>query len=154
MSIVSRDILALPEPPKEGRGRSIREVARSRRIMLLILALILMSLVDLFCTITYLTSYGMVEVNPIARHMIDIGGTRQLILFKTFTMTVSCACIYFIRNTRRAEFGAWICVGVLVFLMVHWIQYNEAMDSLSSQFSTFGLPATGETHDGWIRITE
>ncbi len=133
---------------------SARELARTRRIVLLIVALILMSLADLICTLTYLTSYGMVEVNPIARHMIDIGGTRQLILYKAFTMTVSCGCIYFVRAKRGAELGAWICVAVLLLLMLHWTQYNEVMDSLSPHFTTIGLPGSISSYDDWILINE
>lgn len=152
MSVVARDILpfTLREAPVASPGQR----ARSRRIVLLIVALILMSLADLICTLTYLTSYGMAEVNPIARQMIDIGGTRQLILYKALTMTVSCGCIYFVRARRGAEIGAWVCVAMLFALMLHWLQYNEVMDSLTPHFTTIGLPGSVSAYDDWILISE
>jgi hypothetical protein len=155
MSIVSRDILSLHGGvgPAGTPGRSLREIARSRRIVLLIFALVLMSVADLLCTISYLTSVGMVEMNPIARHMIEIGGVRQLVLFKAFTMTLSCGCIYLIRKRRGAELGAWVCVAVLLSLMLHWLQYNAVMHTLAPHFSSISLPGTAFNSD-WVIIRE
>lgn len=155
MSIVSRDILSVRAGVNPGvaHGRVLREVARSRRIVLLILALVLMSVADLLCTLTYLTSVGMVEANPIARHMIEIGGVRQLVLYKAFTMTLSCGCIFLIRKKRGAELGAWVCVALLLSLMLHWLQYNAVMHTLAPHFSSISLPGTATNAD-WIIIHE
>lgn len=155
MSIVSRDILSVGTGVRPAIARSARlgEMARSRRIVLLILALVLMSAADLLCTISYLTSVGMVEVNPIARRMIEMGGVRQLVLFKIFTMTLSCGCIYLIRRRRGAELGAWVCVGLLLSLMVHWTQYNAVMTTLAPHFSSISLPSTTVDSD-WMIIHE
>ena len=155
MSIVSRDILPvqLEVKPIAPPVRCVREVARSRRIVLLILALVLMSVADLLCTISYLTSVGMVEMNPIARHMIEIGGVRQLVLFKAFTMTLSCGCIFLIRKRRGAEVGAWLCVAVLLSLMLHWLQYNAVMQTLAPHFSSISLPGAAMNND-WIIIRD
>jgi hypothetical protein len=152
MSVVSPPLF--PPLVRPAPSATPQEAARSRRIVLLIVALVLMSIADLICTLTYLTSFGMAEVNPIARAMLAIGGTRQLILYKAFTMTVSCGCIYFVRSKRRAEFGAWVCVAVLFVLMLHWVQYNKVMDTLSPHFTTIGLPGAISPYDDWILISE
>ena len=153
MSIVSRDIIPVNATPRSAGAASLRQIARSRRIVLLILALVLMSLADLICTISYLTSVGMAEANPIARHMIAVGGIRQLVLYKAFTMTLSCGCIYFIRTRRGAELGAWACVAVLFMLMLHWIEYNEVMHSLGPHFSSISISGHSEYGD-WVMIRE
>ena len=153
MSVVSRDIFAIPNP-ESGATRSIREIARSERIVLLIVALVLMSLADLACTVAYLTSVGMVEVNPIARHMISIGGIRQLVLFKALTIVVSCGCIYFARHRRGAELAAWFCVGILFFLMLHWLEYNEVMGSIGHHLSSLAIPGNAAPYQDWIMVRE
>lgn len=155
MSIVSRDILSVHVGVRPGalERRRLSEVSRSRRIVLLILALVLMSVADLMCTVSYLTSVGMVEMNPIARHMIEVGGVRQLVLFKVFTIALSCGCIYLIRSKRRAEVGAWVCVGLLLSLMLHWLEYNAVMQTLAPHFSSITLQGT-TTNSDWIIIHE
>lgn len=109
-----------------------------------------MNAADLICTTSYLTSVGMVEANPIARLMIEIGGIRQLVMFKIFTMVLSCGCIFLIRQRRGAEFAAWLCTGVLFALMLHWHQYNELMGTIGPQLSA--MHAHASPYGDWIIV--
>lgn len=98
---------------------------RSGRVTLLTLAMILMGLADLQLTLTYMRSAGMIELNPIAREMIELGGSRQLIAYKMFTIVASAGLLYIIRRHRLAEQCAWLSCGVLLALTFHWVRYNE-----------------------------
>lgn len=94
-----------------------------------------MGLADLAYTLTYMRGSGMVEANPIARAMVEIGSARQLVLYKLLTLMVCCGAIYFCRRTRQAEFGAWICCGVMLLLTAHWVNYNAQVALMTEEFS-------------------
>ncbi len=101
--------------------------AQGRRVTLLVAAILLMGLADLAITLTYMKSVGMLELNPIARYMLDIGSIDQLVRYKLFTMTLSCGVLFVLRKHRKAEFGAWICVAALFLLTMHWVRYNSTI---------------------------
>jgi len=137
--------------PGRDSHRFPRDLARSRRVILLILAMVLMGLADLACTLTYMRSVGMVEMNPIARHMIDLAGARQLVLFKLFTMVLSCGLIYLLRFHRRAETVAWACTCVLLGLMVHWVRYNSEAPKMTNEIA---LLASGDANECWVVLDD
>ncbi len=109
--------------------------SRARRINLALLSVVLMGLADLAYTLTYMRSSGMVEANPIARKMVEIGSTQQLVMYKLLTLAICCGAIYFCRRTKQAEFGAWICCLVMLVLTVHWVNYNEAVEDMTNEFA-------------------
>lgn len=109
--------------------------SRARRINLALLAVVLMGLADLAYTLIYMHGSGMIESNPIARTMVEIGSARQLVLYKLLTLTVCCGAIYFCRQTRQAEFGSWLCCGVMFLLTLHWVNYNHAVADMTSEFA-------------------
>jgi len=111
-----------------------------------------MGATDLACTLAYATSIGMVELNPIARHMVQIGGAEQLVLYKLFTMALSSGCIYLIRRNPKAEWCAWFCFAVMLWLTIHWVQYNNIAPSLAGDFSILACHADITSTDGWIAI--
>jgi len=121
--------------------------ARGRRVTLLLVAISLMGIADLLCTLTYMHTIGMVESNPIALHMIEINGPRQLVLFKLLTMLLSCSALYIGRFTRRAEFCTWLCVGILLALMIHWVRYNRNINSLTNEIAVIALSAQHDLPD-------
>jgi hypothetical protein len=109
--------------------------SRVRRIHLALLSVVLMGLADLAYTLTYMRGSGMFEVNPIARKMVEIGSAQQLVLYKLLTLAVCCGAIYFCRRTRQAEIGAWICALVMFALTLHWVNYNAAVQSMTSELA-------------------
>ncbi|MFG0275475.1 MAG: DUF5658 family protein [Phycisphaerales bacterium] len=106
--------------PTDGATRS----DRARRVTLLVVTAALLGLFDLLHTLSYMGGAGMMELNPVARAMIDLGGARQLILFKMFTIATSCGILYILRRYRQAEICAWISLAALAMLAAHWINYN------------------------------
>lgn len=106
----------------------------------------LMSAGDLYMTLTYLTSVGMTELNPIAASLINYDNPALLGLWKMATLALGVSILYRLRTTQRAEIGAWICFLALTALTVYWTIYVDAMGELTPAVASL---ATG--HDpAWI----
>jgi len=130
--------------------------SRVRRINLVLLAVVLMGLADLAYTLTYMRGSGMIEANPIARAMVEIGSARQLVLYKLLTLVICCGAIYSCRKTKQAERGAWICCGVMLMLTFHWVNYNATMAELTTEFAIMvelsQIPETASIASHFVRI--
>ena len=109
---------------------------RAQRVILALIAVLLMSLADLGLTITYATSIGMVEKNPVARAVMAWNSPAALAAWKCSTVFVGVAILFALRRYRRAEVGAWVCVAALLALSFHWVEYNQTIMSV--------LPAAAE----------
>jgi hypothetical protein len=99
--------------------------SRSRRLGVLIPAIIIMGLADLLCTLSYMTTVGMIELNPLARLIAQEGGAPNLAAFKVCTIAACCGILFRLRRTRQAEIAAWLCVLVMAVLMIHWMRYAQ-----------------------------
>ena len=125
--------------------------ARSRRLGLLMVALVLMGVADLLCTLTYMRMSGMLEANPIARLMIDIGGERQLVLFKLFTMALCCGALYLARRHAVAERCAWFCAAIMLALTFHWVTFNRSVPEYTNEMVTLALN-DGMGEPMWVKL--
>jgi hypothetical protein len=137
-------------------ARSDTAARRSRRwrVGLLLLAAALMGVADLACTLAYMRSVGMIELNPIARHMIAVGGAQQLVVYKLFTIALTCGSIFLIREHRRAEVGAWMCAAIMLALTLHWVRYNRDAPSLTHELSFIALSEDRALFREWVVITD
>ena len=151
---VAIDAVMIPRPgraPTPDRGMlciSPAAAARGRRVTLLVLAMAMMGLADLGLTLTYMSSVGMLEANPIARAMIDVGGARQLVIYKLFTIALSGGILYILRRRRAAEVCAWISCSVLLLLSAHWANYNAALASATIDLGVLAADAR------WVHLAE
>jgi len=100
---------------------------RGRRVILLACAIALMSAVDLYLTLLYVTNMGMNEMNPLARAMMAYQSPKVLALWKFLTVALSMGILILIRNKRSAEWGAWVGFLVLGWLMSHWVLFVHEM---------------------------
>ncbi|MDX2114156.1 MAG: DUF5658 family protein [Planctomycetota bacterium] len=125
--------------------------ARGRRITLLIVAMLLMGALDLACTLTYMRTSGMIELNPLARLMIAVGDERQLILFKLLMMMLSAGALYFARWHRRAEVCAWMCAAGLLALVLHWTNYNRSISQYTNDVAVLAL-SDDQTVPEWVML--
>jgi len=138
------------------RGSAARQepspaiAARGRRVTLLVFAMALMGLADLGLTLTYMSTVGMLEANPIARAMIDVGGPRQLVMFKLFTIALSGGILYLLRRHRAAEVCAWLSCAGLLLLCVHWTSYNASLAAAGASID-LGILATDAR---WVHFTD
>jgi hypothetical protein len=83
--------------------------------------------------------------------MIEIAGSRQLILFKLFTVSLSCGVIYLCRRHRRAEQMSWVCALLMLALMLHWVNYNNTISTLTNEISVL---ATSRSSDTWVVLAD
>jgi len=113
-------------------------IHRPFRVLSLTGAIAVMSGVDLYLTILYVTHTGMNEMNPLARAMMEYQSPVILAIWKTGTVAISVGILLLIRKQRSAELGAWIGCLVMGWLMIRWVGYIEIsqgrdMEMVSSQ---------------------
>ncbi len=104
-----------------GAARSVHP--RTRRVLLLIVAIIMMSIGDLLLTLTYLRHLGMAESNPLARLVLDFRSPELLVIWKMATVLACTSILLWKSRSRSAEIGAWTGVCILGALMAHWVAY-------------------------------
>ncbi len=122
---------------------------RPRRVTIVVLATAALGLIDLAFTLTYMTSIGMIEANPLARLMVSIGGAGQLVRFKLFTILLSGGLLYLSRERRIAEVAAWLGLLIMLMLSAHWLDYNEQV--AVSDVSTYAELIATDTRFTLIR---
>lgn len=108
-----------------------------------------MGITDLACTLAYLHGMGMIELNPLARFLIEHGGAASLACFKGLTLLVCVGLLIRLRARVQAEVAAWVCMAVMVALTIHWAQYNEAIAQLTPYLSEAFTPDAA-----WVRLGE
>jgi len=102
------------------------ETMRSERVMWLLGGVIFLSLADLVLTISYLTSVGMSEGNPIALWLLQTtNSVWPLAIYKVFTVAVCVTLLYKTRHLRQSELASWCAVLILVTLSIWWNQYSR-----------------------------
>ena len=103
---------------------------RSRRVLLFIAGIIVLSLADLVVTLGYLTSTGMREANPIAGWLISYWpSTWGLVCYKALTVAVCTGLLYRLRRQVEGEVAAWCIMAILALMSLQWYRYaQEAHD--------------------------
>lgn len=122
--------------------------ARTIRIALLLTAVACMSLGDLYMTLTYATTVGMIESNPLARLLMVHLGAGALIAFKVAMLLLTLLLLWKMRARRCAELGAWCCFVILLWLTIRWVNYNALM----AEFSVIDLHMAQVFEPRWVRI--
>lgn len=116
------------------RSAARRKHFRAKRVILLLLGVVLLSLADLVLTLFHLKNFGMAEANPIAVSVISI--TRSswgLSLYKLLTVGICIGLLYRVRHYLVAEIGAWVAISVLCGVSFVWHFYSDAMDEIVLQ---------------------
>ena len=99
---------------------------RSERVTWLLGGVVALSLADLFLTISYLTTVGMSEGNPIAVWLLNTtNSVWPLILYKLCTVAVCVGLLYVNRTKRQSELASWCALIILIALTVWWNQYSR-----------------------------
>lgn len=110
----------------QSRQKQLEQSHRSERVTWLLVGVVLLSLADLFLTITYLTSVGMSEGNPIALWLLHTtNSVWPLALYKIATVAVCVSLLYFNRYKRQSELASWCAMIILVALSIWWNQYSR-----------------------------
>ena len=102
------------------------EKQRSERVTWLLGGVILLSLADLLLTISYLTSVGMSEGNPIALWLLQTtNSVWPLVFYKGLTVAICVTLLYRTRRKRQSELASWCAMLILVTLSIWWNQYSR-----------------------------
>ncbi len=99
---------------------------RAERVLWLLVGVVFLSIADLFLTISYLTTVGMSEGNPIALWLLQAtDSVWPLAFYKALTVTVCVSLLYRNRYRRQSELASWCALMILVALTVWWNQYSQ-----------------------------
>lgn len=125
------------------------ERRRTIRVGTLVVASALLGLGDLDMTLSFVTSIGMSEANPLARAFMSYGSTWPVVLFKLATMALGLGVLWRLRKHRIAEAAGWMILAVMVALTVHWLAYSSAVAECTEVLSR--MSAAEDTR--WVVIT-
>ncbi len=107
------------------------ENKRAERVTWLLGGVVGLSLADLALTLSYLTSVGMSEGNPIALWLLE---TTQsiwpLAVYKCITVAVCVILLYKTRFKREGELATWSAFFIMMALTIWWNQYSRYQPNL------------------------
>lgn len=129
--------LELSVPP------SLLSRGRGTRVLMLAGLLTILSAADLYITGLYLSTTGMAEENPLARLVMSSGSMGYLSAWKF--MTVLPALVLMIGYRRRlfVELLGWVACGVLIMVMIRWMEYARETHLLISALDALQNNADG-----------
>ena len=126
------DMVTRPRARVSWWRRARNVPARSRRVAILLVAVMIISLADLDMTLAYAASGGMIEANPLARAVMSYGSSGVLAVWKIASVALCVGILFRTRSRRSAEIATWACFLVLVWLSFRWEKYNEQMPLIAS----------------------
>jgi len=104
----------------------IEETQRSKRVIWLLAGVVFLSLADLFLTLTYLTSVGMSEGNPIVVWLLHTtNSVWTLAVYKMMTVAICVSLLYLNRRKRQSELASWCAMFILITLAIWWNHYSR-----------------------------
>jgi hypothetical protein len=109
---------------------------RSQRVTILLFATCLMGLADLALTLTFVTTVGMLELNPLARSVMEHNSPVLVVAWKLATMVLGLGILYWARRNKGAEIGTWVCFAVMAALSIHWFTFTGAVSSMEADYAT------------------
>lgn len=103
---------------------------RAERVCILVGLAASLGLADLWLTVFFMRTTGMVELNPVAR-LLAGWGPAGLVVFKAASLLVHGAVLGTFRRRASAELAAWISVLLMAALTAHWHMYVNASAELT-----------------------
>ncbi|MEM9166526.1 MAG: DUF5658 family protein [Planctomycetota bacterium] len=124
---------------------------RPMRIAVLLVAATILGLADLALTLTYLTSIGMFEGNPIARLVIASGSAWTVAAFKVLTIALTVWITVIMRRRWQAEMLAWVSAVVMLGLFLHWLGYIAYAESSTGTLAVVALDPS-HAAGSWVSL--
>jgi hypothetical protein len=123
-----------------------RSSARARRVTLLLLGVVVLSLGDLMLTVECMSTLGMMEANPIAAYLArSTDSAWALSAYKLLTVGVCVGLLYRLRHYRSSEVAAWCAATLLGALTLSWSAYAGCLD-----LSDLHVLRSTDAISGWI----
>ena len=137
--------------PGTGSEPDLTVVQRRRaiRVWLLVATIAILSIADLYMTLTHLRGAGMGEANPLARLVMSYQSPVLLSVWKCGCVGLACLILLKVRHKRSGEVGCWVCCVLLTALTVHWLRYSIEAPSYTAQISA--LSGTDAPAD-WVSM--
>jgi uncharacterized membrane protein YqjE len=129
-----------PDPARQSRGR---------RVSILLAAILVMSIGDLYMTLTHLTTTGMLEANPLARLIMAYNSPMLLAAWKMSSVGLAVGILFWARHRGRTEIATWFCFLVLTWLTCRWTIYNDQISTLAEIPSAYA----GRPNAEWVAMT-
>ena len=117
-------------------ARTPTERRRAIRVWLLVATIVILSMADLYMTLTQLRGAGMGEANPLARLVMSYNSPTLLSVWKCACVFIACVILVAARHRWSGEAASWVCAAVLTALTVHWAMYCAEAATLTNQIST------------------
>jgi len=108
--------------------------ARAQRVITLVAASMLMSLGDLYMTMTYVTSVGMIEANPLARQLMTSHSPIVVIAWKLALTAMATTALLCARRRRLTEVAAWVVFAAMTWLTIHWYGFNTDAAEMTDDY--------------------
>lgn len=103
--------------------------SRSRRVLILVMGIIVLSMADLAITLAYLRAHWMMEANPIAAFLIKYTQSPwSLACYKALTVLVCVVLLVRLRQHKAGELAAWCALAILGVMSVMWHTYSQHFD--------------------------
>lgn len=123
----------LPEAVVHAMGRR-GWCRRSRRVTVLIIGIVLLSVADLMVTLAYARGGGMMEANPIVLYLVKVTQSPlSLVCYKMLTVTICVALLFRLRKYAVSEVAAWCAVAILAAMSVMWHNYAAQLEGPEEQ---------------------
>lgn len=104
--------------------------SRPRRVIVLVLGIIVLSLADLIVTLAFLQANWMIEANPIAAYLIrSTQSAWVLAAFKCCTVGICASLLFRVRHHLAGELAAWFAVVILAGMSVMWYSYSTHFEN-------------------------
>lgn len=123
---------------------------RSFRVGFMLAVIVVLSLLDLLLTLIYVTEIGLIEDNPVARLVLEIGGPRLLVAAKVVSVGFCTGVLFWARRRGIAELAAVIGVVVLVWLTVRWMSYMHVFSDVAASMEELEHHGQG----AWVTLAE
>ena len=119
---------------------------RTLRIAVMLSFVVLVGFSDLYMTKMYLVSFGLIEQNPLARLLFDLGSTSGITATKISSLSLVTLIVVGGRKHRAVEIGLLVLCVISMWVLVHWASYNN---KIMAEFSNpHAPPFDGEPN--WI----
>ena len=124
-------------------------VSRDGRIVTMMTIVAGVSAIDLALTLTYATTIGMMEVNPLARAVMRLGSPLLVVLWKLVTAGFGIGTLLYFRKNRYAEVASWVCFIAMIMLLAHWLEFNHSVLSYADDIAVL----SGGDFPCWVQMT-
>lgn len=114
-------------------------LARSQRVLILLLGTTVMCLADLYMTLLFVQNVGMIENNPLARLVMAHNSPALVVLWKLALTVFGVGVLVFFRRFRAAEIAAWVVFVAMTGLMVHWKGFAQGAAAAAEEYHLLAM---------------